>query len=66
MLANLLELTKLHNEWVCLKEISLKNGYPEGFINKYFKKFMDNIHVIKEATLTVEKKSLVFVLPYLC
>ena len=28
--------TKLHNELVSLKEISLKNGYPEVFINKYF------------------------------
>ena len=50
--------TKLHNKLVSLKEISLKNGYPEVFINKYFKKFMDNIHVIKETTLTVLKRSL--------
>ena len=57
--------TKLHNELVCLKETSLKNGYPEDFINKCFKKFMDNIHVVKETTLTVEKKPLVLVLPYL-
>ena len=57
--------TKLHNELVCLKETFLKNGYPEDFINKCFKKFMDNIHVVKETTLTVEKKPLVLVLPYL-
>ena len=43
----------------------LKNGYPEDFINKCFKKFMDNIHVVKETTLTVEKKPLVLVLLYL-
>ena len=29
--------TKLHNELVCLKEIFLKNSYPEDFINKCFK-----------------------------
>ena len=57
--------TKLHNELVCLKETFLKNGYPEDFINKCFKKFMDNIHVVKETTLTVEKKPLVLVLPYI-
>ena len=57
--------TKLHNELVCLKETFSKNGYPEDFINKCFKKFMDNIHVVKETTLTVEKKPLVLVLPYL-
>ena len=34
-------------------------------MNKYFKKFMDSIHVVKETTLTVEKKPLVLVLPYL-
>ena len=56
--------TKLHNELVCLKEIFLKNGYPEDFINKCFKKFMDDIHEVKVTTLTVEKK-LVLVLPYL-
>ena len=57
--------TKLHNELVCLKETFLKNGYPEDFINKLFKKFMDNLHVVKETTVTVEKKPLVLVLLYL-
>ena len=57
--------TKLQNELVCLKETSLKNGNPGDFVNKCFKKFMDNIHVVKETTLTVEKKPLVLVLPYL-
>ena len=32
---------------------------------KCFKKFMDNIHVVKETTLAVEKKPLVLVPPYL-
>ena len=43
----------------------LKNGYPEDFINKCFKKFMDNIYAIKETILTVEKKPLFLVLLYL-
>ena len=54
--------TNLHNELVCLKEIFLKNCYPKDFINKCFKKFMENIHVVKE-TLTAEKKPLVLVIP---
>ena len=33
----------------------MKNGYPEYFVNKWFEKFMDNINVVKESTLTVEK-----------
>ena len=57
--------TKLHNDLVCLKEIFLKNGYPEDFVNKCLKKLLDNIHVVKETTLTVEEKPLVLVLPYL-
>ena len=57
--------TKLYAELVCLKEIFLKNGHPENIINKCFKKFMDNIYVAKEITLTVEKKPLILVLPYL-
>ena len=57
--------TKFHIGLICLKEIFLKNGYPEDFINKCFKKFMDNILVVKETNLTVKKKPLVLVLPYL-
>ena len=57
--------TKLHNELVCLKEIFFKSGYPEDFINKCFRKFMGDIHLVKETNLIVEKKPLVLVLPYL-
>ena len=57
--------TKLHNELVCLKETFLKNGCPEDFINKCFKKSMDNILVVKETSLTVKQKTFVLVLPYL-
>ena len=42
--------TKLHTELVFLKEVFLKNGYPENFINKCFKRFVDNINVVKEAS----------------
>ena len=42
-----------------------KNGYSEDFINKCFKKFIDNIHIVKETILTIEKKPLFLVLPYL-
>ena len=65
MLPNMLELNWLQTKFVCLKEIFVKNACPENFINKCFKKFMDNIHVLKEATLTVEKKSCALFLPYL-
>ena len=44
------------------KEIFCKNGYPENFIDKYFEKFLDNIHIVKEKVPTVERKCLLLVL----
>ena len=43
------------------KKFSFKNGYPENFINKCFKGFMDTIHVVKKTTVAAE----VLVLTYL-
>ena len=43
----------------------LKSGYPKKFIKKYFKTFMDNIHLVIETTLAVKKKPPVLVLSYL-
>ena len=37
----------------------------ENFINKCFKRFMNNIQVAKETSLKVEKELLVLALPYL-
>ena len=56
---------KFHAELTFLKKILRKNGYPENFINKCFKKFLDNIHLVKEKVPTVERKRLLLVLPYL-
>ena len=56
---------KLHIKLFSLQEILLKNCYPENFTNKSFEKFMDNIHIVKENSLTVEKKRLIVVLSYL-
>ena len=35
--------------------------YPD-FINKCFKNFIENMHVVKETTLIIEKKLLILVL----
>ena len=56
---------KFHAELTFLKKILRKNGYPENFINKCFKKFLDNIHLVKEKVPTVERKRLLLVLQYL-
>ena len=55
------EWKKFHSELTLLKKISCKNGYPE----KCFKKFLDDIHLVKEKVPTVEKKCLLLVLQYL-
>ena len=47
--------TKLHTAFVCLKEIFLKNGYPENL----------QINVLKDLWITAERKPLVLVFPYL-
>ena len=57
--------SKLHTKLLFLEQIFLKSNYPESFIKKCFKKFLDNIHGVKEATLTGKKKSYALVLPYL-
>ena len=36
-----------------------------SFLDKYFKKFLNNVHVVKENVPTVKKKRLLLVLPYL-
>ena len=57
--------TQFHTELTFLKGIFRKNGYPEYFIDKCFKKFLNNVHLVKENVPTVEKKRLLLVLPYL-
>ena len=57
--------TKFHAELTFLKKIFRKNGYLENFIDKCFKTFLDNIHLVKEKVPTVERKRLLLVLAYL-
>ena len=57
--------TQFHTELIFLKGIFQKNSYPKYFIDKCFKKFLNNVHLVKENVPTVEKKRLLLVLPYL-
>ena len=54
-----------HQELTLLTEIFQKNGYPDNFIGRCFKLFLNRIHILKEKVPTVEKKPLRLVLPYL-
>ena len=57
--------TQFHTELILLKGIFQKNSYPKNFIDKCFKKFLNNAHLVKENVPTVEKKHLLLALPYL-
>ena len=57
--------TQFHTELILLKGIFQKNSYPKNFIDKCFKKFLNNAHLVKENVPTVEKKRLLLALPYL-
>ena len=50
---------------VKLKDVFKSNSFPENFINNCFKTFLDNKHRIQEKLITVPKKPLFLVLPYL-
>ena len=43
----------------------MKNGYPTSFIDKCFKTLLDQLFIKKPQVLTVEKKTLTLVLPFL-
>ena len=54
-----------HQQLIFLREIFQKNGYPENFIDRCFKLFLNRTHILKEKVPTIEKKPLRLVLPYL-
>ena len=57
--------TQFRTDLIFLKGVFQKNGNPKIFIDKCFKKFLNNLHLVKENVPTVEKKRLLLVLPYL-
>ena len=52
-------------QWIFLREIFQKNGHPGNLIDRYFKFFLNRIHILKEKFPTFEKKPLRLDLPYL-
>ena len=58
--------TQFHTELTFLTGIFQENGYPTNLIDKSFKNFLSNIHLVKGNAPTVKKKKrLLLVLPYL-
>ena len=57
--------TKFHLELVKLIGVFKNNDYPDNFINNCFKVSLDNKYWVREKVITVPKKTLFLVLPYL-
>ena len=58
-------MSKFHFEIEKLKEILLSNGYSNKFIDKCISKFMNKLYIKKPVMLTVPKKQLYLVLPFM-
>ena len=58
-------MSKFHLEIEKLKEILLSNGYSNKFIDKCISKFMNKLYIKKPVMLTVPKKQLYLVLPFM-
>ena len=59
------DMSKFHFEIEKLKEILLSNGYSNKFIDKCISKFMNKLYIKKPVMLTVPKKQLYLVLPFM-
>ena len=59
------DMPKFHFEIEKLKEILLCNGYSNKFIDKCISKFMNKLYIKKPVMLTVPKKQLYLVLPFM-
>ena len=46
--------TQFHTELTLMKTIFQKKGYTENFIDKCFKNFLNNIHLVKDNVPTVK------------
>ena len=57
--------TKFHLELVKLTDVLKNNGHPENFINNCFRVFLDNKYRMQEKVITMPRKTLFLVLPYL-
>ena len=57
-------LSMFHQQLILLREIFQKSGYPENFIDRCFKLFLNRMHILIGKVPTIEKP-LQLVLPYL-
>ena len=59
------DMSKFHFEIEKLKEILLSNGYSNKFIDKCISKFMNKLYIKKPVMLTVRRKQIYSVKPFM-
>ena len=57
-------MPKFHQEICKIKDIFIKNGYSERFLDKCVKAFLNKVFIPKRIIQTAEKKQVTIVLPY--
>ena len=58
-------MPKFHQKICKTKDIFIKNGYSERFLDKCVKTFLNKVFITKRIIQTVEKKQVTNVLPYM-
>ena len=56
------DMSKFHQEICEIKDIFIKNGYSERFLNKCVKTYLNKVFVPKRIIQTTEKKQVTIVL----
>ena len=59
------DMPKFHQEIYKIKDIFIKNGYSEMFLDKCVKTFLNNVFIPKRIIQTAAKKQMTIVLPYM-
>ena len=59
------DVPKLHQEICKIKDIFIKNGFSEKFIDKYVKTFVNKVFIPKRIIKTAEKEQVTIVLLYI-
>ena len=58
-------MPKFHQKICKMKDVFLKNGYSEKFIDKCIKTSLSKVFIRKRIIQTAEKKQVTIVLPYI-
>ena len=58
-------MPKFHQQICKIKDTFIKNGCSERCLDKYVKRFLKKVFILKQIIQTAEKKQVTIVLPYM-